>query len=101
MHVSFCKYAHKYMKHSVDFDVFLRAQDLKRMTRDQKQNRFPYDYALTSYISTRDIISHPRICQWAQKLLWLIDGKLEIGLMSSLWCHCWNDDSVGTWQRIL
>ena len=40
MHVSFCKYAHKYMKHSVDLDVFVRAQDLKRMTRDQNRTEF-------------------------------------------------------------
>ena len=40
MHVSFCKYAHKYMKHSVDFYVFLRAQDLKSMTRDQNRTDF-------------------------------------------------------------
>ena len=40
MHVSFCKYAHKYMKHSVDFVGFLRAQDLKRMTRDQNRTDF-------------------------------------------------------------
>ena len=40
MHVSFCKYAHKYMKHSVDFDVFGRAQDLKRMTRGINRTDF-------------------------------------------------------------
>ena len=85
------------MKHSVGFDVFGRAQDLKRMPRDQNRTRFPYEYALTSYISMPDIISYARICQWAQKVLWSIDGKLEIGLMSSVWCHCWYDDSVGTW----
>ena len=40
MHVSFCKYAHKYMKHSVDVDVFGREQDLKRMTRDHNRTDF-------------------------------------------------------------
>ena len=28
------------MKHSVDFDGFLRARDLKRMTRDQNRTDF-------------------------------------------------------------
>ena len=37
MHVSVCKYPHKYMKHSVDFDVLGRAQDLKRMARGQNR----------------------------------------------------------------
>ena len=40
MHVSFCKYAHKYMKHSVGFDIFGRAQDLKPMPRDQNRTDF-------------------------------------------------------------
>ena len=40
MHVSFYKYTHKYMKHSVDFDVFGRAQDLKRVTRYQNRTDF-------------------------------------------------------------
>ena len=40
MHVSFYKYAHKYMKHGVDFDVFGRAQDLKRVTRGQNRTDF-------------------------------------------------------------
>ena len=40
VHVSVCKYAHKYMKHSVGFDVFGRAQDLKRMPRDQDRTDF-------------------------------------------------------------
>ena len=101
MHVSFYKYAHKYMKHSVDFYVFWACTRFEARDVGSKQNRFPYDYALTSYISTPDIISHARICQWVQKLPWSNDGKLEIGLMSSVWRHCWYDDSVGTRQRIL
>ena len=40
MHVSFYMYAHKYMKHSVDFDVFGRAQDLKRVTCYQNRTDF-------------------------------------------------------------
>ena len=40
MHVLFRKHAHKYMKHSVDFDVFGRGQDLKRVTRDQNRTDF-------------------------------------------------------------
>ena len=40
MHVSFYKCAHKYMKHSVNFDVLGRAQDLKRVARDQNRTDF-------------------------------------------------------------
>ena len=40
MHVFFRKYTHKHMEHRVDFDIFGRAQDLKRMTRDQNNIDF-------------------------------------------------------------
>ena len=66
-----------------------------------KQNRFPYDCVITSHILTPDIIFHVRICQRTQKLLWSIDGKPEMCLVSPVWRHCWYDDSEGTWQRIL
>ena len=35
MHLLLRKYAHKYMKHSVGFDILGRAQDLKRVTGDE------------------------------------------------------------------
>ena len=69
-------HTHKCMELKVDFDVFVRSQDC-------------------------GIIFHTQICQRAHKLLWSIDGKPEKGLISPVWHHCWYDDSVGTWQRIL
>ena len=38
--IFFRKYTHKYMEHGVNFDVFERAQNLKRMTRDQNRVDF-------------------------------------------------------------
>ena len=64
-----------------------------------KQKRFSYDYAISSHISTlQHIIFHTQICQCAHKLLWSIDGKTKMGLISSVWRHCRYDDSVGTWH---
>ena len=40
MNVFFRRYTHKYMEHRVDFDMFGRAQDLKRMTWDQTRVDF-------------------------------------------------------------
>ena len=40
MNVFFRQYMHKYMEHRVDFDMFGRAQDLKRMTWDQTRVDF-------------------------------------------------------------
>ena len=66
-----------------------------------KHNRFSYDYTISSYISIPGIIFHTRICQCAHKLLWSIDRKPEMGLIRPVLRHCWYDDYVGTWQRIL
>ena len=40
MYIYFRKYAHKYMEHWINFDVFERAQDLKWMTQDQNRVDF-------------------------------------------------------------
>ena len=40
MGIFFHKYTHKYMEHGVNFDVFERAQDLKRMAREQNRVDF-------------------------------------------------------------
>ena len=89
------------MENTADFDVLGLHKIWSAWREIKTESIFLRLYNLAIYISTPGINFHTRISQSTHTLLWSMDGKPEIGLISPVWRHCWHDDFVGTWQWIL